>query len=352
MNKSMQICFKPRHCTALARVKLRLHVIRSFASQSSAQPYIPQLINDRNRFTQTESSLFNDSIPKDAKKLFSPYLQISKSPELAVTDKFIRFPVKMSGLIMGKIFGKEEIKFPPNNSHQLDINYWFEQNDSTVKLISPDAEAMCSDDKSSSNSTSNKPVHMELGSGYGEWISKKATRNPHVNYIAVELDRIRSLYTLGTYLSLKNNINSNTAAAINRNSAGSSNASNLRVISGDAKLLFAHYLPVNSLDAVYLNFPEVWTKKKHFGRHIIEGHFPELLHKAMKSTATLNILTDHLGLQQRMHENLMNCGLFAAKFNEAPYFSTELPRDYGLSVYGAIWLSRNLPLHFAQYTKK
>jgi hypothetical protein len=41
------------------------------------------------------------------------------------------------------------------------------------------------------------PVHLEICSGYGQWIAFRAQRDPHLNYVACELDLDRALATFG-----------------------------------------------------------------------------------------------------------------------------------------------------------
>ena len=119
------------------------------------------------------------------------------------------------------------------------------------------------------------PIHMEIGSGKGRFITTLAQQNPHINYIALEkfptvlLKLIRKIPEGG----LKN----------------------LAVISTDAELLEEIFVP-GEVEKLYLNFSDPWPKKRHAKRRLTSSIFLALYKKIFKNGSVLEFKTDNRGL--------------------------------------------------------
>lgn len=68
---------------------------------------------------------------------------------------------------------------------------------------------------------------------------------------------------------------------------------NIRIFHGDARLLLES-CKKESLDEVYILFPDPWPKVKHHKKRIINHETLSLLYSVMKEGATLTIATDHV----------------------------------------------------------
>ena len=98
-------------------------------------------------------------------------------------------------------------------------------------------------------SKTTKSIWMEIGFGGGEHISWQAENNPSTGFIGCEpfLNGIASLLR-----DVKNK-----------------KLSNIRILADDARPFLAR-LPDNSIDRLFILFPDPWRKKRHENRRIIQ----------------------------------------------------------------------------------
>lgn len=131
------------------------------------------------------------------------------------------------------------------------------------------------------------PIHMEIGSGKGQFITTLARQNPQVNYIALEkfptvlLKLIRKIPDEGL--------------------------NNLAVISIDAELLQEIFI-FGEIDRLYLNFSDPWPKKRHAKRRLTSPSFLELYKKVLKKESFIEFKTDNRGLFDYSLEQFKECG--------------------------------------------
>lgn len=115
-------------------------------------------------------------------------------------------------------------------------------------------------------------IHLEIGSGKGEFIITLAQNNPDINFIAVErcptiaLKFLRKIPEAG----LKN----------------------LAVTSVDADHL-EDFLAEGTISMLYLNFPDPWPKKRHTKRRLTYSRYLRIYERILKDGATLEYKTDN-----------------------------------------------------------
>ncbi len=116
------------------------------------------------------------------------------------------------------------------------------------------------------------PVEMEIGFGDGEMLCDLAQRYPDTNYLGIDVYRpgIGSLL-----LKLKRQ-----------------RITNVRAICADAALVVEQRIPVSSLAAVYLLFPDPWPKKRHHKRRLLQQVFLDQLRERLRLGGRLHIATD------------------------------------------------------------
>lgn len=136
--------------------------------------------------------------------------------------------------------------------------------------------------------------HFEIGFGYGESIVERAKNNPNIKYIACET------YTKGV-LNLINLIEVNKI-------------NNIQIFNGDARLLL-ETLPDNSLDMVFVLFPDPWPKKKQQKRRIINDDFLILLSQKIKFDGKLFFASDIENYVEWTIEKVENNGFFVKMFD-------------------------------------
>jgi len=116
------------------------------------------------------------------------------------------------------------------------------------------------------------PRILEIGTGMGGATTQMAKSHKENDYLAVEVHRPG----VG---SLMRQIEE-------------SNLSNVRLISYDIIDILKYQLPENSIDCVYIFFPDPWPKKKHHKRRLINSSLMPLIKKSLKKHGRLFIATD------------------------------------------------------------
>jgi len=124
-----------------------------------------------------------------------------------------------------------------------------------------------------------RPVHLEIGCGKGNFAVGMAKQHPDVNFIAME--RVADVCCVAL----------EKAMASREERAGD----NLRFLIGDAKLLEEHVQP-HSLDCIYLNFSDPWPKAGHAKRRLTHRSFLAIYEKLLKKDGLLRFKTDNVGL--------------------------------------------------------
>jgi tRNA (guanine-N7-)-methyltransferase len=113
---------------------------------------------------------------------------------------------------------------------------------------------------------------LEIGFGMGETTAQIAAEHPDWNILGAEVYRAG----VGALLS----------------KIEQQNLSNIRIIEHDVVEVLRDMIPVDSLDAVHIYFPDPWPKKRHHKRRLIQPAFLELLVPRLKPGALLHLATD------------------------------------------------------------
>lgn len=119
------------------------------------------------------------------------------------------------------------------------------------------------------------PVHIEVGTGKGKFITGMAEANPDINYIGIEL-----------YVSV-------IVSALDRLiEADLPNVKLLNVDGADLKEYFAK----GDVSRVYLNFSDPWPKTRHAKRRLTYKSFLELYEAVLIDKGEIHFKTDNQGL--------------------------------------------------------
>ncbi|GGM13376.1 tRNA (guanosine(46)-N7)-methyltransferase TrmB [Dactylosporangium sucinum] len=125
---------------------------------------------------------------------------------------------------------------------------------------------------------------LEIGSGMGEATVEMAAADPARRYLAVEI------HTPGV---------ANLLSLIEQHGL-----TNLRVVSVDALELLRTDIPLESLDAVHVFFPDPWPKARHHKRRLIQPGHVALLRDRLRPGGVLHCATDDAGYAEAMLETL------------------------------------------------
>jgi tRNA (guanine-N7-)-methyltransferase len=126
------------------------------------------------------------------------------------------------------------------------------------------------------------PRYLEIGFGMGASLLEMARINPDIDYIGIEVHRpgVGSLL-----LKLEQEA-----------------IENVRVINDDAVEVLKKDIPDQSLDAVFLFFPDPWHKKKHHKRRILQPDFVSMVASKLKTGGYFHMATDWEEYAEQMME--------------------------------------------------
>lgn len=119
------------------------------------------------------------------------------------------------------------------------------------------------------------PIHIEVGSGKGQFIVGMAAQNPDINYIGIELQTSVAVTALDKMLE-----------------AG---LPNVKLLNTDGGLL-SDYFEDGEIDRVYLNFSDPWPKARHEKRRLTYKSFLENYRTILKPNGAVHFKTDNMGL--------------------------------------------------------
>lgn len=119
------------------------------------------------------------------------------------------------------------------------------------------------------------PLHLEIGTGKGQFISQMARKNPEINFIGIEQQE--SVIVTAICKAKKAQVN------------------NLRLININAEQLL-NIFSEKEIDTIYLNFSDPWPKKKHEKRRLTHHDFLELYKQIITYDGKLILKTDNQGL--------------------------------------------------------
>ena len=117
------------------------------------------------------------------------------------------------------------------------------------------------------------PVHLEIGSGRGEFLLVKSEQFPNINFLALELKEKRIKTMLR---KLEPEINGNVKIC--------------RLFVDNSVV---EYIRPGSIDAIYIIHPDPWPKRKHHKNRLIQKGFISILWSLLKENGELEISTDH-----------------------------------------------------------
>lgn len=118
----------------------------------------------------------------------------------------------------------------------------------------------------------NAPKILDIGTGMGETTATLAGAYTDDDFLAVEVHRPG----IGSLLR----------------QIARQHLTNVRVCNHDVIEVLRYQLPPESLDQVYIFFPDPWPKKRHHKRRLIDAVFLRLLKKCLKDGGRIFIATD------------------------------------------------------------
>lgn len=119
------------------------------------------------------------------------------------------------------------------------------------------------------------PIHIEIGMGKGQFLTRLAKENPHINYIGIE--RYSSVLLRALQKMEQEPL------------------SNLRFLCIDAASI-TEIFEKNEVDKIYLNFSDPWPKDRHAKRRLTSRQFFARYNDILKPDGNVEFKTDNRDL--------------------------------------------------------
>ena len=119
------------------------------------------------------------------------------------------------------------------------------------------------------------PIHVEVGSGKGAFVSGMAKANPEINYIGIDIQKSVLSYALDKVLA--------------------TGVPNIKLLWVDGSDL-TDYFEEGEIDRLYLNFSDPWPKKRHEKRRLTYKSFLATYQQILPKNGEIHFKTDNRGL--------------------------------------------------------
>ncbi len=174
------------------------------------------------------------------------------------------------------------------------------------------------------------PVHLEIGSGRGEFLLSKAEQNPDVNYLAIELKEKRIKTILR---QLDEDIHKNVKL--------------IRLFVDEAVI---GIISEASLSKIYIIHPDPWPKTKHNRRRLIQQKFIDVLWQLLASNGKVFLSTDHSDYAAWIVEHFSQRSDFISIHEKG--FTRTAPEDHIETYFEKMKKEEGYPPYFMAYHKK
>lgn len=173
------------------------------------------------------------------------------------------------------------------------------------------------------------PIHLEIGSGKGQFLTNMTSLNPNINYIGIEK------YSSVLYRALEKR--------------REVELSNLYFIRYDAQYITSVFAE-NEISRIYLNFSDPWPKDRHAKRRLTSRQFLAKYEQCLKKGGQVIFKTDNLMLFDFSLEEAEAAGW---KIESITYdlHNSEFVKDNIMTEYEERFVSEGKPIHMMKIYK-
>lgn len=143
-----------------------------------------------------------------------------------------------------------------------------------------------------------RPLEIEVGSGKGLFLTRETARNPEHNFLGIEIVHKYAKHS-----------------AMRLAKAG---RTNVKMVSGNAEVIFNRRIPAASLEAVHVYFPDPWWKKRHRKRRVVNERSVMNFLAALRPGGRFHFWTDVLDYFEDTIEMIAEI---------APQFGVPIPEE-------------------------
>lgn len=167
------------------------------------------------------------------------------------------------------------------------------------------------------------PLHIEVGTGKGQFVTGMAKANPEINYIGIEL------YDSVIVCALEKVLEADAPP-------------NLRLLKVNGAELYK-YFEKNEVNRVYLNFSDPWPKIRHAKRRLTHEGFLKLYEFILVDNGEIHFKTDNRGL---FEYSLVSMSHYGMLLNEVSLdLHATMPEDNIMTEYEEKFSAKGQPIY-------
>ncbi len=170
---------------------------------------------------------------------------------------------------------------------------------------------------------SQQTVYLEIGSGSGAHLIERARREPSASWIGIERRFKRAVRTI--------------------EKATERGVDQVFVARADVQDVLP-VVPENSLDGIYLLFPDPWPKPRHWKNRFFSGDNLKRLAPLIKEGGFFCFKTDHRDYYQWALKELQSQSVFKVIRHSADIYQDRKPEEEIRSEFENLFLSKNEPV--------
>lgn len=192
-----------------------------------------------------------------------------------------------------------------------------------------------------------RPIHVELGMGKGQFISGMSVKYPYVNFIGMDMydelvrrgsEKVRAIHGQADQEEADA-----PDEAIEAPSAGEGSSFNVRLALGNVEQIEEIFAP-GEIERIYLNFSDPWPKKKHGRRRLTHPRFLNKYRSILNENGEIHFKTDSRSLFQ------FSLNSFAATGLQMNDISLSLHEDginekHVMTEYESKFVGKGMPIH-------
>lgn len=138
------------------------------------------------------------------------------------------------------------------------------------------------------------PVHVEIGTGKGQFITEMATRHPDINFIGIEISK--SVIVTAAEKILNTDVD---------------NVYLMQINAEDIMDIFAE----NEVAVLYLNFSDPWPKNRHEKRRLTFHTFLDKYRYILRDNGEIMMKTDNQNLFEYSLVSFSQAGMMLSEVN-------------------------------------
>ncbi|MCI5775386.1 MAG: tRNA (guanosine(46)-N7)-methyltransferase TrmB [Aerococcus sp.] len=171
-----------------------------------------------------------------------------------------------------------------------------------------------------------QPLHVEVGTGKGQFIINMARKHPEYNFIGIELQSDVLVMALEQALETE--------------------LDNLRFINGNGEATATYFAP-QEVSQLYLNFSDPWPKRRHAKRRLTHERFLTEYQKILAKDGTIQFKTDN---QSLFEYSLTSMSSFGMAFTEVSLdlHDSELAVENVTTEYEDKFSAKGQPIYYLQ----